>query len=501
MKFNKIADFCDAVIETSSTMVLALDPDGKIIDITPNARDITGYSISEIKGKNWFDIFISHEERKSSYEYFRNMIIRGKTPQYVNRILKKNKNEIFIEWNHKIYQDSADNVIGVLAVGYDVSERIKTESELKKERFELIERNKELTCLYGMAKVVEHPDVTLQEILQSVTALIPPAFQYPEIASAAIHLDRQLYCTAGYEQSKHKLSEKVFVQGKKRGKVKVVYSEEKEKSTDKTISFLKEEHNLLKTIARQLALIIEKREADEKRLELEGQLRHADRLAKVGQLTAGVAHELNEPLGNILGFAQLADKNSDLPEQVYKDIKNIIQSALHAREIIKKLMLFSRQMPSKKKRVNLNTLIEDALSFIEPRFATTEVEFIRELDQSVLEITADPSQLTQVLVNLAINAVQAMPKGGTLTIKTLAENEHVVFTVQDTGIGMDQETIKQIFLPFFTTKDVDQGTGLGLSVVHGIIVAHGGEIDVHSHIGQGTRFEIKFPANSTNKEE
>ena len=94
-----------------------------------------------------------------------------------------------------------------------------------------------------------------------------------------------------------------------------------------------------------------------------------------------------------------------------------------------------------------------------------------------------------------------MPNGGTLTIRTLAENEHVVFAVQDTGIGMDQETIKQIFLPFFTTKDVDQGTGLGLSVVHGIIVAHGGEIDVQSHIGQGTRFEIKFPANSTNKEE
>ena len=228
-------------------------------------------------------------------------------------------------------------------------------------------------------------------------------------------------------------------------------------------------------------------------MELEGQLRHADRLAKVGQLTAGVAHELNEPLGNILGFAQLAAKNSDLPDQVDKDVKNIIQSALHAREIIKKLMLFSRQMPSKREKVNLNRLIEDALSFIEPRFATSEVEFIRELDQNVPEITADASQLTQVLVNLAINAVQAMPNGGTITIKTLAENEHVVFSVQDTGIGMDQETIKQIFLPFFTTKDVDQGTGLGLSVVHGIVTSHGGTIEVESEVGKGTRFEIRLP--------
>ena len=92
MEFHKIADFCNAVIETSPTMVFALDPDGKIIDITLNVQDITGYSISEIKGKNWFDIFISHEGRKSSFEYFRNMIIMGKTPRHVNRILKKNKN-------------------------------------------------------------------------------------------------------------------------------------------------------------------------------------------------------------------------------------------------------------------------------------------------------------------------------------------------------------------------------------------------------------------------
>jgi signal transduction histidine kinase len=104
--------------------------------------------------------------------------------------------------------------------------------------------------------------------------------------------------------------------------------------------------------------------------------------------------------------------------------------------------------------------------------------------------------LTQVLVNLVVNAVQAMPDGGTLTIKTLADSGAVVLVVQDTGVGMDKKVCEQIFLPFFTTKDVDQGTGLGLSVVHGIISSHGGKINVHSRKGKGSRFEITFPIHT-----
>jgi two-component system, NtrC family, sensor kinase len=126
---------------------------------------------------------------------------------------------------------------------------------------------------------------------------------------------------------------------------------------------------LLRTIARQAALMIEKKFSDDNRVELENQLRHADRLATIGQLTAGVAHELNEPLGSILGFAQLAAKSKRLPAQVARDLAHIIQSALHAREIIKKLMLFSRQVPNRKAAVSLNRLIAEGLSFIEPRFA------------------------------------------------------------------------------------------------------------------------------------
>ena len=230
-------------------------------------------------------------------------------------------------------------------------------------------------------------------------------------------------------------------------------------------------------------------------------MRHADRLAKIGQLTAGVAHELNEPLGNILGFSQLSLKTGSLPEQVYKDLENIVKATLHAREIIKKLMLFSRQTPPQETQVDLNRLVEDVSYLFESRCAKNGITMLKSLGRNLPTIKADPSQLQQVLTNLIVNAFQALPDGGELRLETLADTDYVYLLVQDSGIGMTPETLKQIFLPFFTTKDVKQGTGLGLSVVHGIVKAHGGSIDVESRIGRGSCFRIKFPLNRVLSEE
>ncbi len=499
--FHKTVDYYNSVIEMTRVMVAILSLDGKVTRVNANFEDFFLNHRSKLIGKNWFDEMISVEDQKSAKKHFQAEILNQESSSHVSKILTKEDKKHFVEWNYKAIRFPDNSVTGVLVIGRDVSEHVQNEMRLLKERFELIERNKELTCLYGIAKVVENSKATLPEILQSVTELIPPAFQFPEITSSRIHIDQHIYSTPGFKKSNQKLTEKLIIQRIRRGAVEVIYSEKHPEQSDIEIEFLQEERNLLKTIAGQVALIIEKKEADNKRYELEGQLRHADRLAKIGQLTAGVAHELNEPIGNILGFAQLASKNPDLPEQVYRDLEHIVRSSLHAREIIKKLMLFSRQMPHQKIRFNLNNLVKEGLSFIEPRFAKNDVEFIQDLTPDLPEITADPSQLRQVLVNLVVNAFQAMPNGGILTIKTLSEIDNVILVVLDTGVGMDQETLDQIFLPFFTTKDVDQGTGLGLSVAHGIITAHGGKIDVQSQKGKGSRFEIKFPLTCEDCEE
>ncbi|NIM97874.1 MAG: hypothetical protein GTO24_07275 [candidate division Zixibacteria bacterium] len=355
----------------------------------------------------------------------------------------------------------------------------------------LRERIKELTCLYGIARLSAQPDISLEDILQSIVELLPPAWLYPEVASGRVVLDGCSYATRNFQEVGQRQIAEIVVSGERRGSVEVAYAESKPELDEGP--FLKEERSLIDIVAREVAIIIERREAEVEKSKLQEQLRHADRLATIGQLAAGVAHELNEPLGNALGFAQLAKKCPGLPEQAEQDIEKAIIASLHAREVIKKLMLFARRMPPKKTQVNLNKLVEEGLYFLESRCAKEGIELSRSLAPDLPEITADPGQLTQVLVNLIVNAVQAMPEGGKLTVKTRAGEGHVSLLVEDTGVGISDEVIKKLFIPFFTTKDVSQGTGLGLSVVHGIVSSHGGSINVQSKVGRGTSFQVKLP--------
>ncbi len=356
----------------------------------------------------------------------------------------------------------------------------------------LRERVKELTCLYGIAKLVQQPGISLDYIFQETVKLMPPAWLYPDISSAQIVLDDQVYITSGFGKAVHSIKADIVVDKNVRGFVELRYSEERPPLDDG--AFLREERHLIDTIAQELSIIIEQVEAEAEKLKLQEQLRHADRLATIGQLVAGVTHELNEPLANVLGFAQLAIKDTALSEQVRQDIDKIIDAALHAREVIKRLLMSARDVPLTKNETNLNSLIEDGLYFLKSRCDKSGIQLVTDLAEQLPEILADRSQLMQVLTNLVVNAVQAMPRGGRLTIKTGADIGSVLLIVEDTGIGMSDDVKKKIFDPFFTTKDADQGTGLGLPIVHGIVTSHGGKIEVESEAGSGTRFIIRLPA-------
>ncbi len=355
----------------------------------------------------------------------------------------------------------------------------------------LRERVKELTCLYGIAQLAGEPEVPLGRLLQGVADLLPPAWQYPKITSGRIEVDGQDHATKSHGSPVARQEAEIVVAGRPRGFVEVVYSEEKPELDEGP--FLKEERALIGAIAQQVALIIERREAGEERLRIREQLQHADRLATIGQLAAGVAHELNEPLGGILGLAQLAVRPKDVPPRTKDDIDKIKAICLQAREIIKKLLVFARQAPPEKARTDLNQMIEGGLDFFEARRAQQGVDLVLELAPGLPEITCDPAQINQVLVNLIVNALQAMPGGGKLTVRTEAGENDVRLLVQDTGIGMSREVLDKVFVPFFTTKEVGEGTGLGLPVVHGIVDSHKGSISVESRPGRGTRVEVRLP--------
>ena len=355
----------------------------------------------------------------------------------------------------------------------------------------LRERVKELTCLYGIARLVDDPQLSIRGVLRSAVELLPPAWLYPEITSAQIVMDGETFQSAGFSKGCSQLRSDIVPEGRERGFVEVTYNREMPDLDEGP--FLQEERHLLDAVAKELLLIADKYRAAFEREQLQEQLRHADRLATIGQLSAGVAHELNEPLGGVLGFAQLCEKDPDLPDQVKKDLEKIVAASLHAREIVKKLMLFARQTPPEKTWVRLNMLIEDGLYFIESRCRKSGIELVRELEEDLPEITADPGQVYQVLINLAVNGIQAMPQGGRLVIRTATAGKGNLLVVEDNGGGMSEEVRERIFTPFFTTKDVGEGTGLGLSVVEGIVNSHGGTIAVESAPGKGTRFTVYWP--------
>ena len=359
----------------------------------------------------------------------------------------------------------------------------------------LQERVKEITCLYAMSQLADKPYVSLEDLIYRIMDLLPPAWQYPDITQTRIILDGIDYSQPGFKPDASQLSANIDIDGKTRGKIEVIYTRERPQLDEGP--FLKEERNLLDAIAKELALIFKRRESEEDKAKLLDQLHHADRLATVGELAAGVAHEINEPLGSILGFAQLASKYPGTPGQVKMDLEKIVKASLHAREIVKKMMVYSRQVTAEKNIISLNQIIDDSLYLFSSRCLTEGIELEVFLDPDVPAIIADPVQINQVVINIVVNAIQAMPDGGKLIIQTRYSDNEIKLSIKDNGLGMNEDVIQQIFNPFYTTKGANKGLGLGLSVVDGIIKSHTGIIEVISEPGKGTEFIVKLPAGTS----
>jgi len=381
---------------------------------------------------------------------------------------------------------------GTLRDWQNLAEWLTVATAMFWKRLLLRERVKELACHNALAGWSAQRDRPLTRLLPEAVPLIAAAWLHADLAEVAIELDGTRY--GGPTPPADALAAPLVINGQERGRLTVSYRSPQLELDEGP--FLREERQLLDTVARQLALVISQREADEEQAAVQAQLRHADRLATIGQLAAGVAHELNEPLGAILGFAQLAQRSDATVEQTGRDLQRIVEAAIQARQIIKNLLVFSRQTPADKHQVDLNELISRELTFVEQLAARQQVRLERTLAADLPVLQADPVQLRQVLVNLTVNALQAMPDGGRLLIATSRTATGVTLTVSDTGCGITPEILPRIFDPFFTTKEPGKSTGLGLPVVHGIVTEHGGSITVSSRPRSGSRFIATFPIGS-----
>lgn len=233
---------------------------------------------------------------------------------------------------------------------------------------------------------------------------------------------------------------------------------------------------------------------------IHGQLFRSEKLASLGKLAAGVAHEINNPLTGVLTNASLLLEDFEKDDPRKEDVQVIVNETIRCREIVKRLLDFSRQTKPQKKQTDVNILIDNIILLVRNQTSFRNISIEKTLDEKLPQIMADPDQIQQVFINLILNAADVMPKGGKLILETkvIPIKDFIEIRITDTGTGIPEELRTRIFDPFFTTKE--NGTGLGLALSYGIVEQHGGTINLESQIGKGTTFIIHLPIISHESE-
>lgn len=238
---------------------------------------------------------------------------------------------------------------------------------------------------------------------------------------------------------------------------------------------------------------------DELQEQTQRQLIQSEKLASVGRLAAGVAHQINNPLTGVLTYSSLLLRKKPESDPDREDLQVIVDETMRCREIVKGLLEFSRQAEPEKEAVDINSIIENSLSLTRNQALINDVKVITQLSEQLPRIVVDGSQIQEVFLNIILNAIDAMPEGGELRVTSsmMASDQFVQIRFADTGCGIPPEDLDKVFDPFFTTKDASKGTGLGLAVAYGVIEKHHGRIRMESEVGKGTTCIIDLPVNAS----
>jgi two-component system, NtrC family, sensor kinase len=229
----------------------------------------------------------------------------------------------------------------------------------------------------------------------------------------------------------------------------------------------------------------------------ESRLIQAAKLAAVGEMAAGIAHELNNPLTTVSGFTELTLEELPSDSQQHADLELVLREAHRARDVVRRLLDFARQSERVRARSDMNEIVTDVLELVNHLLHTSGIQMFTDLPDGLPRILVDRNQIKQVILNLIHNALHAMPDGGELHITTLRRShdnhDWLTINVTDTGTGISPENLERIFEPFFTTRAKGGGTGLGLSVSYGIVAEHSGFIEAESKVGKGSIFSVWLP--------
>ncbi|PQJ72481.1 sensor histidine kinase [Polaribacter butkevichii] len=354
----------------------------------------------------------------------------------------------------------------------------------------LKERIKELTCLYRVSSLIRNSNFNNRKaLLNEIGISLKQAIRFPKEAFVEIKVDEITVVTGKKIEDAIFIISAIKTFSHIKGAVTVGYSKRKFSEN----AFLKEEKLLLKKIALEIGDFLEREQIKEKEKIAQSQIERAGRLTILGEITAGIAHELNTPLANILGFTELLKERYKDDEIGSEDLDKVIDSAIYSREVVKKLMFFSCEMPQQMTAININTIIEESIRLLNPNFKKKNISCTVSFSSDEVYLKVDKIQLTQVIFNLVMNAIYFSPFKGKINIEVKDKQKIVEIKISDEGEGISKENSENIFNPFFTTKPVGEGAGLGLSVVHGIIKSHKGTIAHETNSPKGTIFVVRFP--------
>jgi signal transduction histidine kinase len=356
----------------------------------------------------------------------------------------------------------------------------------------LRERIKELTCLYEVTSLIVNCDYDdVETALHGIVQCLERAWQFDAETYVELKTEEYHICSTQKGEAYVFLESPITIFNEPQGHIKVGYPTPKYHLKD----FLSEEQQLLDNVCLEVGNLLERKEIKENETRIRRQIEQTDRLRILGEITAGIAHELNTPLANILGFAELLQERVQTDKQATRDLDKIINNTIFSREVVKKLMFFACEMPQEKETVNVVPIIEDAIDLMRTTLRQNEVHCRLYISHTPILMRIDKIQLTQVLFNLIVNAIYFSPPSSTITVDVIDELDKIILQIADEGSGIPDAVAPNIFDPFYTSKPIGEGSGLGLSVVHGIVQSHLGKITHCKNTPKGTIFTIEFPKN------
>jgi len=497
LKFVK--DFSADLIENAKVIICVIDNDDHFIYVNPFMETVSGYTYEELKGQKWIDILFPREHQLDIRKRFRKLIKDMQTSPETFPIVTKSGEVRAIEWFDSIHRDIDGDVKGYYVIGRDITERKAAEDALKASEIlyrSLADNTHDFIIRYDISGKIIYTNPAAQRLIGQM--------QKDVIGKSSVEL--------GFTEEQTLFWAKILIKALETGKLQQEVFEF-DCSDDSIILDLRAipERNTDGEVESVLAItrdITELKRAVDEKAKLEELLRQAQKMETIGRLAGGIAHDFNNLLTALLGNCELAFRLVDSNHPVHEKLEVIQQAGNSAANLTKQLLSFSRKETLNPKILDLRMVIRDLGKMLK-RLIGEDIRLQTKFDKDLWQVKMDSHQIDQVICNLVINARDAMPGGGKVTIKAenielkdsltgknfdLLPGKYILLNIQDSGSGIPLEIIDHIFEPFFTTKKVGEGTGLGLSLVYGIVRQNEGEITVESTLGKHTTFKIYLPA-------